>query len=299
MLTKTIQLWKDNEHVNLFTYILDNSIEFKKDEKKPAVIICPGGGYLGTSDREAEPVAIRFATQGYHTFVLRYTTYYTEPVRDFNNPPKENEKSAYPAPLFDLAKAMMIIKENADEWFVDSDKISICGFSAGAHLAASMGVHWQDDFLKEKFEINSEVFKPNALILGYPLLDYNIMKEKLDENPIEFLNGFWEVSNKAIFGKINLTEVELAELSVTNYVTSNTPPTFIWHTADDGLVYVENSLKFAEQLSKNKIPYELHIFESGPHGLALCDKTTAGEENHINPHCSVWFDLALNWMNQH
>lgn len=299
MIIKKIQLWEDDEKVNLFTYILDNSQEFKKDEKKPAIIICPGGGYLRTSDREAEPVAMRFAAQGYHTFVLRYNTYFTERVIDFNNLAKGNEKTVYPGPLLDLAKAMMVIKENADKWFVDSEKISICGFSAGAHLVASMGVHWHDELLKEKFGKDSEMFKPNAIILGYPLLDYNIMKEEFDTNPDESLRGFFEVSTKAVFGKVDTTEEERTKLSPTNYVNSETPPTFIWHTADDNLVYVSNSLKFASQLTKNKIPYELHIFESGVHGSSLCDKTTARDESHINPHCSVWFDLVIDWIKKH
>ncbi|WP_236886730.1 alpha/beta hydrolase [Clostridium beijerinckii] len=204
MLIKKIQLWEDNEQVNLFTYILDNSMEFKKNKKRPAVIICPGGGYLGTSDREAEPIAMRFAAKGYHAFVLRYNTYFTEWVCDFsnlpkgnvNNVPKNNEKSVYPSPLFDLAKAMIFIKENAEDWFVDSDRISICGFSAGAHLTASMGVHWQDDFLKEKFGVDSETFKPNSLILGYPLLDYEAMKERLDVSPDKMLKGFLKLQIK-------------------------------------------------------------------------------------------------------
>lgn len=299
MLVKKIRLWEDNEHVNLFTYILDNSSEFRTDKKKPAVIVCPGGGYVGTSDREAEPVAMRFAAQGYHAFVLRYNTYFTEWVSDYSNPPKGNEKSVYPGPLFDLAKAMIFIKENADKWFVDIDRISICGFSAGGHLAASMGVHWQDELLKEKFGVDSEVFKPNTLILGYPLTDYNAMKEKIEESADKSLEGFFETSNKAVFGKVNPSDEELEKLSPVNYVTSNTPPTFIWHTADDGLVYVENALNFAVQLTKNKVPYELHVFESGPHGLSLCDETTAKEEKHINTHCSTWFDLAISWLKKY
>lgn len=299
MLIKKIQLWEDNENVNLFTYILENSKEFKTGKKKPAIIICPGGGYLGLSDREAEPIAIKFSSQGYHTFVLRYNTCFNEINNDFNNLPEPNEKSIYPGPLFDLAKAMMIIKENSEEWFVDSDRISICGFSAGGHLVASMGVHWQEDFLKERFGVDSETFKPNALILGYPVIDYSIMKEKVDEEKNQYLKEFWKVSNKAIFGSDNQTKEELAKLSPTNYVNKNTPPTFIWHTADDGFVYVENSLAFAGQLSKNKVPYELHIFESGPHGLALCDETTANEEIHINSHCATWFNLAISWLKKY
>lgn len=300
MLIKKIQLWKDNEHANLFAYILDNSKEFKTNINRPAVIICPGGGYLEVSDRESEPVAMRFAAQGYHTFILRYNTYFNKRISDFNNPPKGNERSIFPGPLFDLAKSMTIIKENANKWFVDIGKVFICGFSAGAHLAASMGVHWQDDFLKKKFRVDSKIFKPNAIILGYPLTDYNLMKEKLlHENQNESLRRYFEISGKAVFGKDNPTDEELSKLSPVNYVTSNTPPTFIWHTANDSMVYVENSLKFASQLTKNKIPYELHIFEDGPHGLSLCDETTAGEEIHINPHCSIWFDLAIDWMKRH
>ena len=299
MLMEKIQLWDDSETVTLHTYILHNSMEFQKDQLRPAVVICPGGGYLGTSDREAEPVAMRFASLGYHTFVLRYNTYYKEWVQDFNNPPAPNEKSAYPQPLFDLAKAMLIIRENASKWLVDTDKIAVCGFSAGAHLSASMGVHWNSSLLNEKFNVDNDVFKPNAVILGYPLVDYQLMKEKVDTEANEFIKRFWEISGKAVFGTPNPSDEQLSEVSPVNYVSSQTPPTFIWHTADDDLVYAENSLRFATKLAKNKVPYELHVFESGVHGLSLCDETTAGEPSHINPECKVWFDLADNWLKKH
>jgi acetyl esterase/lipase len=296
MLIEKIQLWEDSEIGTLHTYILNNSMEFQKDQLRPAVVICPGGGYLGTSDREAEPIALKFASLGYHTFVLRYTTYYKERVQDFNNPPAPNENSAYPQPLFDLAKAMLIIRENASNWLVDTDKIAVCGFSAGAHLSASLGVHWNSRLLKEKFNVDNELFKPNAVILGYPLLDYQLMKEKVETEANEFIKGFWEVSGKAVFGTSNPSDEQLSEISPVNYASSQTPPTFIWHTADDDLVYAENSLRFATMLAKNKVPYELHVFESGVHGLSLCDETTAGDPSHINPECKVWFDLAHNWL---
>jgi acetyl esterase/lipase len=296
MLIEKIQLWDDSETVTLHSYILDNSMEFQKDQLRPAVVICPGGGYLGTSDREAEPVAMRFASLGYHTFVLRYSTYFKEKVQDFNNLPVPNENSAYPQPLFDLGKAMLIIRENASKWLVDTDKIAVCGFSAGAHLSASIGVHWNSKLLQDKFQVDHEIFKPNAVILGYPLVDYQLMKEKVETEANEFINGFWEISGKAVFGTPNPSDEQLSEASPVNYVSSQTPPTFIWHTADDDLVYAENSLRFATMLAKNKVPYELHVFESGVHGLSLCDETTAGDPRHINPECKVWFDLADNWL---
>jgi acetyl esterase/lipase len=296
MKVEKVQLWDDHELVTLETYILHNSKEFQEDKLRPAVVICPGGAYLGTSDREAEPIALRFVGLGYNAFVLRYTTYFNEWVYDFRNLPKPNEQSTFPQPLFDLAKAMLMIRDRADEWFVDINKIAVCGFSAGGHLAASLAVHWNSSFLKDVFKVESTLFKPNAVILGYPLLDYLLMKEKLKIMEDAFAKDLFELSNKAVFGTPHPSDNQLAELSPVNYVSSQTPPTFIWHTADDELVYAENSLLFATMLSKHHVPYELHIFESGIHGLSLCDETTASLPEHINHDCSIWFKLVTNWL---
>lgn len=217
---------------------------------------------------------------------------------DFQNLPDPNEKSAYPQPLVDLAKAMLIVRENAGKWLVDTNKIAVCGFSAGGHLAASLGVHWQSGMLREKLNTDNEWLKPNAVILGYPLLDYQLMKEKVEEDPNEFARGFWEISNKAVFGTPHPTEDQLLEVSPVKHVSVQTPATFIWHTADDALVYAENALNLATALARHKVPYELHVFESGVHGLSLSDETTAGNESHINEDCQVWFDLAAKWLNK-
>jgi acetyl esterase/lipase len=295
MICDKIKLWKDDNDAYLETYILNNSQEFKTGERRPTVIICPGGAYFKTTDREAEPVAMRFATLGYNAFVLRYNTYYGDKIIDRKNPPLGNEKAAYPQPLYDLAKAMLTIRENAENWFVDTDKIILCGFSAGGHLVSSMGVHWQDEVLTSKFCVDSELFKPSALILGYPLTDYILMKKEVNtDNP--GAAAFHEIANKVVFGKTNPTDEELMKLSPANYVSDKTPPTFLWHTADDESVYVSNSLSFANMLTKYKVPYELHIFESGVHGLSLAHETTAANNKHINTDCQVWFDLATSWL---
>lgn len=298
MLIEKVKLWENNEDVTLTSYILDNSKEIRIN-KRPAIIICPGGGFLNTSDREAEPIAMKFAGEGYNTFVLRYTTYFNGPIRDFNNLPEGNKESKNPQPLFDLAKSMLTVRENADKWSIDTDKIFVCGFSAGGHLSASLGVHWQDELLKEKFDVDSELFKPNGLILGYPVLDYTLIKELMLKKGDKFSERFWEVSNNALFGEANPSDEYLRELSPVNYVTSKTPPTFMWHTASDGLVSVRNSVNFATELSKNEIPYELHIFENGGHGLSLCDDVTANNDDHINPEVKVWFDMALTWLKKY
>lgn len=298
MICEKIQLWEDNEHGFIETYIPKNSEEIKYDKKRPTVIICPGGAFLATTDREAEPVAMRFVAQGYNAIVLRYNTYFGKKVMDRKNPPKANDKSAYPQPLFDIAKAMLIIRENAENWLVDNDKIVLCGFSAGGNVVANLGVHWQDDLLKEKFNVDSELFKPNAIIIGYGLTDHMAMKKGASFSN-EGAKKFAELANKAAFGKEYPSDEELMNASPVNYVSEKVPPTFIWHTADDSSVYVTNSLNYASMLSKHKVPYELHIFEEGGHGLSLCDETTAAKDGDINPGCKPWVDLAINWLRKH
>lgn len=295
MLSEKIQLWNDADNVTLQAYVLHNSSEFRKDRKRPAVIVCPGGGYLGTSDREAEPVALRFAAQGYHAFVLRYTTYYREFV-DVRNPSPGNPGSAYPQPMFDLAKAILTIRDNAETYHVDPDKIIVCGFSAGGHLAASLGVHWQNSLLKEKFNQDQERWKPNALILGYPILDFPVNEAQAEAQANTHIRGFMKKANQALFGCPDPTAEDLVRLSPSRHVSPLTPPTFLWHTSEDDLVYVSNSLIFASELARHGVPFDLHVFEKGCHGLSLCDDTTAGEPGHINPHAGTWVDLALSWL---
>ena len=297
MISEKIKLW-DNEDVTLTSYILDDSAEISL-RKRPAMIICPGGWYLRTSDREAEPIAMKFASEGYNTFVLRYTTYYNMSDLDSNNQPKINKNSAYPKPLFDLAKAILTVRKNAEKYSIDTDKVFVCGFSAGGHLAASLGIHWDDNMLKEKFNVESELFKPNGMILGYPVTDYILMKELMEEATDEHLKESWELSGKSFFGKDNPSEEDFKSASPAYNVSSKTPPTFIWHTANDKTVDVRNSLNFASALSKYKIPYELHIFEDGVHGLSLCNEVTAREGKHINRECSIWINMAISWIKKY
>ena len=298
MLTETIPLWDDREEVRVQSYVLHQSKEFQSNVKRPAVIICPGGAYLGTSDREAEPVALRFASKGYHAFVLRYTTYFKEWVADFRNPPPGNPLSVYPQPLLDLARTIALVRENSAKWNIDADRIAVTGFSAGGHLAASLGVHWHERWLSERLSVDNGRLKPNALVLGYAVLDYVLIREETAKGPNEMMKGLFEVSNRAVFGKAEPSMEELIARSPAYHVTSDTPPTFLWHTAEDDGVFTQNSLRFATELANQRIPYELHVFENGPHGLSLCDETTAAIPEHLNPHAQVWFDMAISWLNK-
>jgi len=301
MKCETVKIWGDQEYAYLQTYLLHDSGEFNQQKKRPAVIICPGGAYLGTSDREAEPVALRFAAAGYQAFVLRYNTYFTEFSLDIDTAmagPK-NPRSLWPNPLLDLARAISLVRQNADNWLVDPEHIAVCGFSAGGNLVGNLATRWHEPELAEKLGVDSDTLKPNAVIMGYPVLDYMRMKEMSAVSGDPFADTMWKTSNQAIFGTEIPTDEQLCSISPVCAVSGKTAPCFIWHTANDNLVFVENSLALAFELSRFKIPYALHIFENGPHGLSLADETSAGSPEMINPECQIWFELALTWLKNH
>lgn len=158
MLTEKIQLGTD-ERVTLTAYIPDVSDEMENKKVKPAVIVIPGGSYKFCSDREAEPVAFEFMAKGFNAFVLRYSL---------------NENAAFPKPLEDAQKALALIKSNAQRWHTDSEKIAVCGFSAGGHLAAAMSTMSED--------------KPAACILGYPCILESV--SPILAKPVESLDKY-------------------------------------------------------------------------------------------------------------
>ena len=191
---------------------------------------------------------------------------------------------------------MLIVREKATEWNIDLENISVCGFSAGAHLSALLGVHWNSDLLKEKFKVESKIFKPKTIILGYPVIDYMVIKELDIKSKDKMSIELFKVSNEAVFGERNPSDELRKELSISCNITRDMPPTFIWHTANDELVYAKNSLNLVIALAEKNIQYELHIFENGPHGMSLCNEVTASESSQINLECEVWFELAIKWL---
>ncbi len=247
----------------LTAYILDECMDTDSRRKLPAMIVCPGGGYSFRSKREGEVIALQFSAAGYHAFVLDYAV---------------APDNCYPEPQKNLSDALSIVRKNAEEWRIDPDKIALIGFSAGGHLAASLATMWNKEPLKTGNGIN----KPNAAILSYPV--------------ISSVEG---VSHMGSFDNLCGDDRELrAKLSLETQVDTDTPPCFIWHTYSDQTVPVENSLRFANALNKAKIPFEMHIFPDGPHGLALSNYITAKEENFNVPEAQVWVELAVKWLNR-
>lgn len=268
MIHEKIIFDENKPHIFMTTYISEKSPELRNLPKK-AVLVLPGGGYYITSDREAEPVAKAYFAAGYNAFILRYS------VKD--------EAFMY-APLLDALRAIKYIRDHADEWNIDKDKLIVCGFSAGGHLAASTGTLWNLDIVKETFGCDCEYVRPNGMILGYPVITGG--------------NKAHKGSIHTLLRKENPSQEELDLFSLEKHVDEKTPPAFIWHTADDAGVPVENALYLCESLSANKVPFELHVFPHGVHGLSLATEETAPVPEMVMPYIARWIEMSVRWIEE-
>ena len=221
-----------------------------------AVLICPGGGYARRAYHEGILIAECFNALGYHSFVVHYSV---APHR-------------HPQPLRDVARAMRMIRQRAGEWHVDPSRIAVCGFSAGGHLAASLGVHFGHSALAADNADDGVSSRPDALVLCYPVISGGAHRH---QGSFDNLIG------------PDATEEARAEMSLELQVTAETPPTFLWHTVEDAAVPVENSLLFAQALRRHNISFELHIYPQGRHGLGLSAE---------DPHVATWVDLCAGWL---
>lgn len=249
-------------HAAVQGYLHDVSDIMPVHAVRPCVVVCPGGGYTRCSDREKDPPALALFAAGYQVFTLTYST--GDLAGDFR-------------PLTELSLLVMKIREEHAQWQVDPDKIAVMGFSAGGHLAASLGTLWNHSALTSRLSTNRGQNKPNALILCYAYISATTYE---NPSPYPYTSG----SDPA----------QQVLHTLENNVDAHTPPTFLWHTADDATVPVENAMLFCEALRKHGIPFESHIFQHGKHGLSMCNV----EVNSPNPACAPWFGLCLSWLGQ-
>lgn len=252
----------------LYAYLLD-PIKDYQPAPRPAVLICPGGAYAYTSDREAEPLAMCFLAAGIPAFVLRYSV-------------AEVSDAKFPTSLREVSLAMAYIRAHGEEWRIDPNRIFVCGSSAGGHLAASLGVHWDKELVWKGAGIAYGTNRPAGTILMYPVISSG---EKQHAGSFCHLMGETETPQLREF------------LSLEKQVSGNTPPAFLWHTFADTSVPVENSLLYAAALAEHHIPFELHVYPRGGHGLALANELTSlGDPALVVPECQEWVGNAIRWV---
>ncbi|MCA9835071.1 MAG: alpha/beta hydrolase [Thermomicrobiales bacterium] len=270
-------------NVVLDAYIIEQSLtaqigHISSPTSRPAMIICPGGGYRILADRERLPAAMPFMEQGYQSFVLSYSI---------------GDDSVYPHPLVDLSMAVRWVRANAERLGVNPDQVAIMGFSAGGHCAAMLATQWHLDTWKEAESIDiaranlgdlgSYSNQPNAAVLCYAITDFHAFPN-IDERTAETVGA--------------IAVQRIPESDPVNYISAETCPTFLWHTAADETVPALQSVRFAERLLEAGVPVELHLYERGPHGISAGNKLTDyGIEDAIPATVPGWANLAVLWVN--
>ena len=221
----------------LRTYVLSNYNEIDAERRRAFILICPGGAYRFCSNREAEAVAIRFNSLGCNCGVLFYSTNHDE--YNVGNV----YSTLFPKPQDELSEAVAYIRANSNALNTNPDKIAVMGFSAGGHLAASLGVMWRH---------YGERSKPNALVLCYPVIT---------SGPLAHVESIRRL--------VGTNEALLEKVSLEKQISKDTPPTFIWTTRTDQSVPYENSVMFVQALERNNVPVRFKLYEEGGHGLSL------------------------------
>jgi len=245
----------------LFKVSVPTIIPYFADKDKAngtAVIICPGGGYIGLSmDNEGWSIAKAFNKIGVTAFVLKYRL-----------PSDSIMVDKTIGPLQDAQRAIQVVRENAAKWNINPNRIGIIGFSAGGHLASTAITHFDKVVIPNKDNIS---VRPDFGILMYPVITFG---------PFAHVG-----SRENLIGK-NPSQAQIDYYSNEKQVTPNTPPTFIVQAEDDDTVPIQNSLLFYEAMAANKVKGEIHIYQAGGHGYGLYNTTTK----------DLWFDRLTNWM---
>ena len=254
----------------LTCYILNPRPERSPDRSpRPGILIVPGGAYCENVDHEQECLALQFMAQGYHAFVLHYAVH------------REGEPHPGSIPLEQAAWAMALLREKAEDWNLDPCRLAAAGFSAGGHLAAGLAVHWNKAWLRELTGLTPEQMRPDALILGYPVITAGALTHK-------------ETIYHLLGPSPTPEETELCSLE--KQVDAQTPPCFLWTTQEDELVPPENTLLFAQACVKNHVPVELHFFPWNRHGLSLASHETAWDGPSDDSHVAAWLPLCFRWL---
>lgn len=261
----------ESSEAKLTGYLHETSAEMPQRTLRPAMLVLPGGGYEFCSDREAEPIALAWFCRGYNAFVLRYSV--LDPVQ---------KTPLYLQPLREAACAVATLREKAQDWNLDAHRIAVIGFSAGGHLAASLGVHWGSARLNSPLDFQGEN-RPDAMILGYPVIS---TRQEAGEG--------WQYSSQRLTA---LQPDWLDYFALEEQVKTDTTPAFLWSTTTDTCVNCDHSLRFVRALNAAGVPNELHIFGAGNHGYSLANEETGNPAVPADGHVAQWMPLAAQWLN--
>lgn len=238
-----------------------------QEELRPAVVICPGGGYCCLSEYwEGERYAMAYLASGFNVVVVNYSV---------------QGGGIYPRQLKELARAFVITRQHAQQWHIHPNKIAVCGSSAGGHLAASLSTLWNCESLFSKEEITSRQMRPDATVLSYPVITSGDKAHK--------------GSFHCLLGTEDMHDPQWRFLSLEDRVNADTPPAFLWHCFDDPDVPVENSFYYAKALREHNIPFELHVYPKGGHGLQLTTQRILRSRSQF-PRNYGWHSMSVDWL---
>lgn len=262
-----IYFYPEDSEVYIDTYIADE----RRGEPRDAMLIFPGGGYAFVcSDREGEPIALNYLAEGVNAFVVKYSI---------------GESAVFPRQLLDAARAFLCVKENAEAFHINPDRIFVCGFSAGGHLAGSLAT--LHNYAEELLSLPGDACKPCGAVLSYPVVSAyepththsfeNLYKKKYDE----------------------LTEEQKDLVSLEKNVNIDTPPMFIWHTSEDKTVHPIGSINLAGAFCLFERAVTLHIYPYGKHGAAMANELTSiGQDARFEPipEAIGWLSDSVCWI---
>ena len=271
---QTITLDSDNRST-LTTYIHDRSAQAEfQIKRRPGIIIMPGGAFSFLADWEAEPVALTFLKEGYNTFLLRYSV---------------GDACTYPEILEEVSRAIWTVRSRAEEWGTDPDAVVLMGFSAGACLCAMSATQWNTPGLAQRLGVPEEGIKPNGAVICYGAWD--------NTNTIQHDPRYYNPEAARIAKDCT------PELDFINYAGPQMPPLFIWHNRYDKFVPAVNPVMIAARMLELDLPFELHLFQGGSHGMSVCNCLNCyqGEyqkEAAENPNVGMWVPMCVNWINK-
>ncbi len=262
MINEVVNLRKENPDVTLTTYVATDE---ENTPARIAMLVLPGGGYHSCAHHEGEKIALNYLAAGINAFVLNYST-------KSNNPDMK-----YPMPLVDASNAMKHIKDNAKKYNIDPEKVYVLGFSAGGHLAATLGTFWHR---KEVYDAAQPMEygynRPTGMVLCYPVI-----------SPESHIGSYHNLLG------VDATKEELEYAAPNLHVDEKTAPAFIWHTSNDNCVDVRGSLAMANALKDVGTLFEMHIYPDGYHGLGYPD----GAEGAVERPCvATWMKHSIDWV---